>query len=317
MIVFCNSCGWWHFFLSQCLISIKERWLFKHSCLARCSPGIRPTLIRHVCCIQSSGRTFDCNRFHQAVDRLILDFILLASLHLGRPAPQHAHYWLTLRLTGVLIGQQPPHPCDLSQAMIGWLKRSLESSHQDGLNESRCGLSRSTVHAFPGRHEVRRDGAPQHDPGCADAGRAFGRQQHYSQGLSPKGTLCGPLVVTVLQAAWCGHVCHIPPCHPTRRRAVSWLSSCHTWMMLLRLRVWQWLALVTITIRTSLLIHLVQKVRVLEIGRHLIFPLPLLSPPGHLLQRSVYMFLSSAFSLEHVNHSVRSHFMTPPHMYVC
>lgn len=33
----------------------------------------------------------------------------------------------------------------------------------------------------------------------------------YSQGLSPAETLCGPLVVTVFQAAWCGHVCHIPP----------------------------------------------------------------------------------------------------------
>lgn len=118
--------------------------------------------------------------------------------------------------------------------------------------------------------------------------------QCYSQGLSPKGTLCGPLVVTVLQAAWCGHVCHIPPCHPTRRRAVSWLSSCHTWMMLLRLGVWQWLALVTITIRTSLLIHLVQKVCVLEIGRRLIFPLPLLSRCA-IYCSAPFMFLSSAF----------------------
>lgn len=50
-------------------------------------------------------------------------------------------------------------------------------------------------------------------------------------------TLCGPLVATVLQAAWRGHVCHIPPCHPRRRRAVSWLPSCHTWMTPPRLGV--------------------------------------------------------------------------------
>lgn len=118
----------------------------------------------------------------------------------------------------------------------------------------------------------------------------------YSQGLSSAETLCGPLVVTVLQAAWCGHVVHIPPCHPTRRRAVSWLSSCHTWMMLLRLRVWQWLALVTITIGTSFRIHLVQKVCVLEIGRRLILPLPLAVRLCHLFHCSVS--LCSSFIME-------------------
>lgn len=120
--------------------------------------------------------------------------------------------------------------------------------------------------------------------------------------LSPTETLCGPLLVTVLQAAWCGHVCHIPPCHTTRRRAVSWLSSCHTWMTLLRLRVWQWLASVTITIRTSFLIHLVQKVCVLEIGRHLIFPLPRLSHCAiHFGAPFMYLLF---LSLWHVSHSV-------------
>lgn len=64
-----------------------------------------------------------------------------------------------------------------------------------------------------------------------------------------------------------------PLCHLNRRRASWWLSSRHTWMMLRCLRVWQWLALLTV----SSLIHLVQRVCVLEIGRHLILPLPLLS----------------------------------------
>lgn len=40
---------------------------------------------------------------------------------------------------------------------------------------------------------------------------AFGRLTCYSQGLHPTETLCGPLVLTVLQAHVCGHVCHIPP----------------------------------------------------------------------------------------------------------
>lgn len=105
-----------------------------------------------------------------------------------------------------------------------------------------------------------RETGPTIHPGCVRCWTSIWPARCYSQGLSPTETLCGPLVVTVLQAAWCGHVCHIPPCHTTRRRAASWLPSCHTWMMLLRLGVWQWLALVTITIRTSFLIHLVQKV---------------------------------------------------------
>lgn len=145
--------------------------------------------------------------------------------------------------------------------------------------------------------------SPAMHPECVDAGRAVGWLGAIPGVLSPTETLCGPLVVTVLQAAWCGHVCHIPPCHPTRRRAVSWLSSCHTWMMLLRLGVWQWLALVTITIRTSFLILLVQKVCVLEIGRRLIFPLSLLSCCA-IYFTAPFMFLSSLLLLWRVNYSV-------------
>lgn len=64
-----------------------------------------------------------------------------------------------------------------------------------------------------------------------------------------------------------------PLCHLNRRRVAWWLSSRHIWMILRCLRVWQWLALLTV----SSLIHLVQRVCVLEIGRHLILSLPLLS----------------------------------------
>lgn len=94
-----------------------------------------------------------------------------------------------------------------------------------------------------------------------------------SQSLSSTKTLCGPSVVTMLQAAWCGHVCHIPFVISPDGRVAWWLSSRHIWMMLRCLKVWQWLALLTV----SSLIHLVQRVCVLKIGRHLILPLPLLS----------------------------------------
>lgn len=62
-----------------------------------------------------------------------------------------------------------------------------------------------------------------------------------------------------------------PLCHLNRRRVAWWLSSRNIWMMLRCLRVWQRLALLTV----SSLIHLVQRVCVLEIGRHFNLPFPL------------------------------------------
>lgn len=88
------------------------------------------------------------------------------------------------------------------------------------------------VCAFTGCHSLRWDRA-HNTPRLCGCWTSIWPARCYSQGLSSTETLCGPLVVTVLHAAWRGHVCHIPPCHSTRRRAVSWLSSCHTWMMLL------------------------------------------------------------------------------------
>lgn len=101
--------------------------------------------------------------------------------------------------------------------------------------------------------------------------------QWNSQGRSSTKTLCGPLVATVLGAAWCCHVCHIPPCHPTRRRAVSCLSSRYTWMMPLRLRVKLWPAFVTTSTRTCFLIHLVQRSVGWRLAGFLFLPVTLLS----------------------------------------
>lgn len=101
--------------------------------------------------------------------------------------------------------------------------------------------------------------------------------QWNSQGRSSTKTLCGPLVASVLGAAWCCHVCHIPPCHPTRRRAVSWQSSRHTWMVPLRLRVKLWLAFVTTSTRTCFLIHLVQRSVGWRLAGFLFSPVTLLS----------------------------------------
>lgn len=99
--------------------------------------------------------------------------------------------------------------------------------------------------------------------------------QWNSQGRSSAKTPCGPLVATALGAAWSCHVCHIPPCHPTRRRAVSWLSSRHTWMMPLRLGVK--LCLAFVTTRTCFLIHLVQRSVGWRLAGFLFLPVTLLS----------------------------------------
>lgn len=84
-----------HNIIANLKLSVRWDRAVKYSLPARCFAGTGLTLMLHACCIQSSGRTFDCNRFHQAVDYIILDFILLASLHFGWPAPQHGCYWLT------------------------------------------------------------------------------------------------------------------------------------------------------------------------------------------------------------------------------
>lgn len=255
--------------------------------------------------VVSSGRTFDCSRFQQAVECIVLDFVLTASLYVGWPATQHGCYWLTLCPAMFSLASNPALP-GLSQALIGWLIRSLESSYQDGLNEYRCGLSWSIVHAFPGRHLVLGDEAPQ----CTQSMSMLDEQL--------AGSLLFPEFVPHRNPVWAAggncasgsmvwpcvsHNPPTPPCHATRRRAVSWLSSCHTWMMLLRLGVWQWLALVTITIGTSFPILLVQKVRVLEIGSRLIFPLLLLSCCD-IYSTAPFMFLSTLLSLWHVSHSL-------------
>lgn len=190
-----------------------------------------------------------------------LDFILRASRHLGWPASQHACYWLTPSLNRAPIGQQLHPPC--LEPSLHWMTQKISGSLSSGCSK---GVEMwTTVGKWSWLPLAGLRPGPAILPGCVWCWRSVWPARCFSSRVCPPmGTLCGPLVVTVLQAAWCGHVCHIPPpspsCQPNRRRAASWRLSCHTWMMLLRLGVWQWLASVTITIGTSFLIHLVQKV---------------------------------------------------------
>lgn len=144
---------------------------------------------------------------------------------------------------------------------------------------------------------------PTIHPGFVDAGRAFGRL-----GAIPR--VCPPQRPCVGRWWWLCFMQHgvamcvtsplvIPPdgglYHGYHPVTLGWCFF--------PLRVWQWLALVTITIRTSFLIHLVQKVCELEIGRRLILPLPLLSGCA-IYFTALNPFLSTLVLLRHINCSV-------------
>lgn len=114
-----------------------------------------------------SGRTFDCNRFRQAVDCVILDFVLQASLHLGWPSSQHACYWLTPCLTKFSLAQQLRPAC--LEPSLDWMTQKISGKLSSGWSKwvDRCGLPWWIVGAFPGCHLVLGDRAPNSPRVCS------------------------------------------------------------------------------------------------------------------------------------------------------
>lgn len=156
--------------------------------------GLNSYIMPAVC----TSWAFDSDRFQLAVDCIILDFSLCTSLHLGWPCFQHVHYWLTHCLT---------------------------KFYRPGFDWKTPKISRNNKMATESLPELWTFAANCLDFLCMSFFSETGliiRTRVYqcwmsiwlaccdSQSLSSTKTLCGPSVVTMLQAAWCGHVCHIP-----------------------------------------------------------------------------------------------------------